>query len=60
MEKTLEEYLLENLKNLVIDHAIRANINAEGAITFYIHPNGVDGDTLDFKVNGNTLQKLTT
>ena len=60
MDKTLEEYLLENLKNLVIDHVIRININAEGEVTFYIHPDGVGGDTLDFKVKGNTLQKLTT
>ena len=60
MDKTLEECLLENFKNLVIDHAIRANVNAEGEITFYIHPDGVGGDTLGFKVKGNTLQKLTT
>lgn len=53
--KTLDTYLTENFERGVIDHALRANVDDEGALTFYIHPMGVDGDTLDFQVNGNSL-----
>ena len=53
--KTLEQYLRENSNKGVIDHAIRAQINDNGWVSFYIHPHGVDGDTLDFGVNENQL-----
>ena len=53
--KTLEQYLRENSNKGVIDHAIRAQINDNGWVSFYIHPHGVDGDTLDFDVNENQL-----
>lgn len=50
-----EAYLKENLRKNVIDHSIRANINSNGEITFYVHADGHDSDTLDFQVNGNEL-----
>ena len=52
-QKTLHQYLKENLEKNVIDHSIRAKLEADGAVTFYIHPNGHDGDTLDFEVSRN-------
>lgn len=54
MEKTLEQYLRENLEKITIDHILRV-IEKDGQITFYIHPMGANGDTLDFVVNGNSL-----
>lgn len=52
--KTLEQYLKDNTVNGVIDHSIRAQVTPEG-VTFYIHPSDRDGDTLDFRVEGNVL-----
>lgn len=49
--KTLEQYLKENAENGIIDHSIRSD-----GKTFYIHPDGKDGDTLDFEVDGNNLK----
>lgn len=57
MNQTLEEYLQENYGRNVIDHSIRCYYDKEGKVCFYIHPSGVDGNTLDFKVNGNELTK---
>lgn len=54
--KTLDTYLTENFERGVIDHALRANVDDEGVLTFYIHPHGVDGDTLDFQVSDNVLR----
>ena len=53
--KTLEQYLRENSNKCVIDHIIRAQVNDNGWVSFYIHPHGVDGETLDFDVNENQL-----
>lgn len=53
--KSLEDYLRENLKNNVIDHSVRAQFESDGRITFYIHPDKVSGDTLDFIVFKNVL-----
>lgn len=55
---TFEEYLRKNFNrenpNAVIDHVLRANV-VHGKLSFYIHPQSVDGDTLDFIVDGNAL-----
>lgn len=56
--KTLEDYMKENLDRDVIDHAVRCIKGPNGEIDFYIHPAGVDGDTLDFTANGNTLSEI--
>lgn len=53
--KTLEQYLRENSNKGVIDHIIRAQVNDNGWVSFYIRPHGADGDTLDFDVNENQL-----
>ena len=54
--KTLERYFHENLDRDVIDFAVRARHYGNGQIGFYIHPNGRDGETLDFNVVGNELR----
>ena len=38
-----------------IDFHLRANIDAGGRLTFYIHPEGKDGETADFLVKDNYL-----
>lgn len=58
--KTLEAYLRDafdgkSTKRQAIDHSIRANVEADGSVTFYIHPSGVAGETLNFVVSGNLL-----
>jgi hypothetical protein len=58
MQKSLEQYFRSDLQRLVLDHRIRAQLDAKGDVVFYIHPDGRDGDTLDFKVVGNTLTQL--
>jgi len=45
--KRLYEYLKKELAEGKIDHSLRASINSAGEISFYIHPEGRDGDTLD-------------
>lgn len=57
--KTLAEYLKENFDRDVIDHSIRAHVDDQGWVTFYIHPTNVDGETLDFSVTANNLRCLT-
>lgn len=56
--KTLESYLRENHERGVIDHRVRADVDLLGRVTFYIHPDSVDGDTLDFAVEGHILQGI--
>lgn len=57
--KTLNDYLKENFSNNVLDHVIRAHVDDEGWVTFYIHPLNADGETLDFSVTANNLRCLT-
>lgn len=53
--KTLEQYIHENMDRDVIDFSVRARSFGSGRVGFYIHPDGRDGETLDFMVQGNTL-----
>ena len=53
--KTLEKYLAENYANGVIDFHIRAFAPPGETPTIYVHPRDVDGETLDFFVDGNVL-----
>ncbi len=53
--KTLDQYLYENSKKGIVDHIIRAHVDDNGWASFYIHPFGADGDTLDFDVDENQL-----
>lgn len=52
---TLEEFFKSNLKKNIID--FRLHFNA-GASSFYIHPLGVDGDTMDFSIRDNTVNPM--
>lgn len=56
--KTLEQYLRENCDRFGIDHALRARIIETGECVFYVHPATGPGDTLDFRVEGNSLIPL--
>lgn len=53
--KTLEQYFHENMDRDVVDFLVRARSFGSGRVGFYIHPDGRDGETLDFMVQGNTL-----
>lgn len=44
----LSDYLAENVKAGVIDFRLRAQIDTEGNVEFYIHPLGKDGATADY------------
>lgn len=55
---TLEDYFRKSLEDGKIDHSVRVEINAAGMVQFYIHPDGVDGDTFDAEVSGNALRSL--
>lgn len=59
-QKTLEKYLRDELARGIIDHQLRARINEEGVVVFYIHPAGKDGCTVDFSVKYNDLITLYT
>ena len=53
---SLEQYLRNGVEfGGVADYALRAQVASDGRVVFYIHPNGVDGDTADFEVMGNVL-----
>ena len=53
--KTLEQYFRESIAAGTIDFCIRARVDSLGLVSFYIHPDSKDGDTLDFYVSENTL-----
>ena len=55
---TLEEYFRKNLDHNIIDHSLRVEISKDNIVYFYVHPDGVDGDTLDFSVHGNNLIQI--
>lgn len=54
-KRTLENYLRDALITGVIDFQLRASIAGDGRVVFYVHPDGKDGETADFEVDGNTL-----
>jgi hypothetical protein len=53
--QTLEQYLVDAAKAGAIDHSLRVRLQSDGGCTFYIHPSGRDGQTLDFVVGGNSV-----
>lgn len=57
---TLEEYLQKNMQKHVVDHAVRAYIDSDGQLSFYIHPFNVDGETLYFAVEENDIDLIAT
>lgn len=52
---TLEQYFKSEFEQGKIDHAIRANVDSTGLVTFYIHPASKSGKTCDYVVRGNDL-----
>ena len=58
IETTLEDYLKSQIPIAVKDFRLRAEV-VEGGVKFYIHPQDVSGDTLDYKVTGNSLECVT-
>lgn len=54
--KSLEQYLKNNQQSND-EHRLKATIHGDGTITFYIHPHGQSGETVDFIVKENNLQK---
>lgn len=55
---TLEDYIKLEFAEGKIDHTIRAQVNQNGSVAFYIHPSGKPGRTVDFVVRGNELIPL--
>lgn len=53
--KTIEGYFLDAMRNGVIDHALRVSKSEDGNTQFYIHPANTNGETIDYKVDNNTI-----
>lgn len=53
--KTFEKFLSDVLDKGHCDFSLMAKKSQQGEVTFYIHPNNIDGETVDFVVQGNTL-----
>jgi hypothetical protein len=58
--QTLEKYLVDAAAAGAIDHSLRVTVQSDGGVTFYIHPAGRDGQTLDFVVGGNSVSCIST
>lgn len=56
--KTLEKMFRDAAANNVIDFTVRAHACEGHQVTFYIHPTSVNGDTLDYVVEGDHLTRL--
>ena len=56
MSVTFEAFLRTHLNRGIIDFSVRARKKFNGRITFYIHPQGQDGDTFDYEVDGMNLR----
>ncbi|MHC5759748.1 hypothetical protein [Nostoc sp.] len=60
----ISKFTLENYFQLhdgkAIDFRLRVQKDQNNQYSFYIHPQGVDGETWDFKVIGNFLESTTS
>ncbi|MEH1975191.1 MAG: hypothetical protein V7L02_18650 [Nostoc sp.] len=60
----MSRFTLENYFQLhdgkVIDFRLRVQKDQNNQYSFYIHPQGIDGETWDFKVIGNFLECTTS
>ena len=54
-KRTLQEYLTNCAAKGIIDFAFRATAREDGTFYITVHPDGKNGDTVDFVVNGGTL-----
>lgn len=57
---TLQQYLAADLARGVIDHRLRTQREADGAISFYVHPANTDGQMPTYRVDGNRLVQMHT
>jgi hypothetical protein len=55
---TLEQYFRAHY-NRAVDFALRIDFDINNNVRFYIHPLNAEGETLDFSVNGNTVECIT-
>ena len=53
--QNLEKYLRECSKNGIIDHCLRSSVDDDGNVSFYIHADSKNSETLDFTVLNNLL-----
>lgn len=56
MKPTFEQYLSQSFAAGIIDHSLRVSSDDKGNLSFYIHPDGKDGETADFVLIGNRLE----
>jgi len=58
--RTLEQYFKDCSEKNIIDFSLRAEATKQydTKTRFYIHPEGKDGDTLDFYVLENSLTTI--
>lgn len=54
---TFEQLLAHCLANNVAA-TLRPVVGRDGTMEFYVHPDGADGETLDFKVKNNEVKPL--
>jgi len=52
------EQFLTNCLARGVSATVTPVMGRSGRVEFYIRPDGVDGDTLDFSVNGDAVEKL--
>lgn len=52
---TLEEYFKAEAARGVSDHVLRATVQEDGRVGFYIHPANTDGLTRDFITFGESV-----
>lgn len=54
-KKSFGQCLKENVEAEAIDFQVRARIEGERKVCFYIHPDSKDGETADFFIREDTL-----
>lgn len=52
----LSDYLAEHVKEGVIDFALRASLDSEGSVNFYIHPAHASGRTEDYHLQPGKVE----
>lgn len=54
----LETYITHNVANDIVDFSLRCHVTDTGIVSCYIHPQGQDGVTVNFRVVQNRLEPL--
>ena len=57
-DDTFDDYLERAKSKNVIDFHLRVMHSPEGALDFYIHPEGMNGETASFTVHGAFVTRL--